>query len=819
MSLRDTLFTIDANDAVSSITEDSQLINDIVNANQGWFIDDTNEYTVEQTKLNLNVFLDNSIDAILADETLKRKVIETYELFFMNYKGEESGPGYYVNPDGETGFDNSKYIFQEDFDIRDLLIKRILYRIKYFSVDNFFHDNYEAFLSEHDRGILKNSERAELLVKAVMSEFDVIQQKIGEISLIYDIDKVPDNFLDYLAGQFGFKKNDYEINNLGYRTLIRNILDIYNVKGTNYSFDLFFKFFGFSVDIKEFYFDRRNFYKTGENIETSNNDLADFRFYSKTANPLYLNKNSLSATHELPELSKNTKYLVYEPDIDAPQDLIYFNFISGKYSSSIITILGWTHIDPSTGVSNPNKIWELTGHPYEKEEIKRIGWHLTDTVSKIGEDGTIHREIIDRKNNQTVQYYKYFKTNYISYSLKPFRKGLTKEDNDIIKKYIDFLVPAYILRNVDVRFEGNAEHAGGWNLKDNIERQFRSIKQYIGEFNSGMYKYIEFEGIKNLLVYDENGGVMVLGEETGTDTGNSQGYEYVFRTGSTLLPNGTTAIVDDEFSRRIFFIPSKMPSFKDLNHSFAISKRTTEVPGFLGYNLLGWYNFNTNIGPTENSTMRRNGDTLLRTDRTGLPDIIERKVSPQPIFWNKLEVINYGIEIPSEIGIPINLQPGSELSTFSSAKFGNGINPVSYTDHLLDTPLSTWSISFWHKFQTADSPGPNICSIAPTINDSGLIIANIPEYALYMFDASYGEASLAVANTSLTHIGITFKNSVLKLFINNTKVFQNSIAIPTMLLTGFILTDVFGPNSLIDNLKIYDDELPDFYHDFNVEGI
>jgi len=180
------------------------------------------------------------------------------------------------------------------FDFLDLnylndIIEQILYTFKYGTVKNFFRDNWFRFIPEFDKQLIDYNEQVKLLQNAFMSEFDYFSQVITEMHLINDIDRIPAKYLDYVGQLLGYERTANEkifLTDEFFRIFLKNLIDIYNRKGTNFVVELFFNFIGYEATIEEFWFDRR-FYDLNvlKNSNTGSSDNKEYLFYLTKSDP------------------------------------------------------------------------------------------------------------------------------------------------------------------------------------------------------------------------------------------------------------------------------------------------------------------------------------------------------------------------------------------------------------------------------------------------------------------------------------------------------------------------------------------------------
>lgn len=180
---------------------------------------------------------DTAIIDLYNDETLMQKIA--------------SKAGYPLyNPDG-TVFVSP----QEAIGARYLYVY-IVYLYKFASNDSFWRDRLLDFIPQYDQQVINDSEKLTLLFSAIGYEFDKIEQIISDMAKLNDVYEAPNEYLAYLAQILGYEKEDFQLGDTAFREIVKNIIEIYQIKGTNYSFKFFFKFLGFDYEVTEMFFDR-----------------------------------------------------------------------------------------------------------------------------------------------------------------------------------------------------------------------------------------------------------------------------------------------------------------------------------------------------------------------------------------------------------------------------------------------------------------------------------------------------------------------------------------------------------------------------------
>lgn len=333
----------------------------------------------------------------------------------------------------ELNTQNPPFLRKEISDIYNLyyiekdLYFQTIYTFKYATVKTFFRDNYRLFMPDFDYLQIQNDEKRKVFQEAFMREYDRFAYIIDEMYNIVDVDKVPDQYLNYLAQTVGYEREDSKLlYNASFRELIKNIIEIYGIKGTNYSFELFFNFLGFEATIKEFWFDKRfGDPNISVNPYTGSTDQNSHSFYLTTIKP----------TEYIPEGMRNS-YIVSNNKIKETLDCNEFDRLAGNGFYTYKQLIG----------------------------------------DEIGYPGTP---------------YTFFKTNVMEYSLLNIKTSetqdeeLSAEDLETIKRYADFLTPIFIKKNIIIKinpFEENAENI--LFLNDNDRPDPRSNNRYNNDLST-----------------------------------------------------------------------------------------------------------------------------------------------------------------------------------------------------------------------------------------------------------------------------------------------------------------------------------------------
>lgn len=342
-------------------------------------------------------------------------------------------------------------------DLTGEIYKQILYCYKYCCVSSFFQNNKATFMPESDFYELEQNGAGMAFYDAIMKEFDKLDSVINKCIEYTDYDKIPWDLLNYLTQLLGFEKstiNADEDMELKFRELAKNILDIYRIKGTSYSFQLLFNFLGFNIEIKEYYFDRRLYYTTNSagNSETSSSNNSDYEYYLTVHNPT---ENQLE--------NIGTSEVVLPSDITPQYSLHEFSELCREYGPE--AVLGYSPV-----------------------------YHVKDELGNILET-----------KEYTGKVYKYFKTNLVYYSVGLEKANLTEKQIIAVAKYLDFLTPSYIMRQIQLEtysekttegigFDGDGTKTpdiygnyNGFELLDSEDWESSYQKEFVKTNNGKMY--------------------------------------------------------------------------------------------------------------------------------------------------------------------------------------------------------------------------------------------------------------------------------------------------------------------------------------------
>lgn len=301
-------------------------------------------------------------------------------------------------------------------DLKAETYKQLVYTYKYCVVSSFFQNNRDKFIPETDLNEMEKNPAANAFYDAMMKEFDKLDVTINECLDFTDYDKIPYSKINYLTQLLGWEKKDMnadEDTEKQFRELAKNILDIYRIKGTNYSFELFFNFLGFNIEIKEYYFDRRMYYTNNSagNQETESSNNSEYEYYLTINNPVDNKLENIGISE-----------IVSPYDISEQYSLHEFNVLCKKYGPA--AVLGYSPVYP---------VYNSNGDLVEYKEY-------TDKV------------------------YKYFKTNVIYYIVGLDNANPTEKQLTAITKYLEFLTPSYVMRSIKVdTFSESSEEPIGFN--------------------------------------------------------------------------------------------------------------------------------------------------------------------------------------------------------------------------------------------------------------------------------------------------------------------------------------------------------------------
>lgn len=311
-------------------------------------------------------------------------------------------------------------------------LKKIFYVYKTSYVDSFFQNNWKKFMPEFDVELIENNEVMNSFLTAVMKEFDKLDNIISNVKNFKKYSEIPFEYINYLTQLLGFEQKTLMINSeqeVFFRTLAENILDVYSQRGTFAAFYLLFYFLGFELNITEYYFDRRYYYALEGNKETSEINRLSYKYY--------LTKNKPSDNIFTEDAFPITE-IVTDADYTEKLQLENFEELANEYG--IDCVLGFSEY-------------------YTPKTTKAINGNLVTKGKLTKYEGPV---------------YKYFKTNYVKISPGLVSNhGISKNSDEYktftqaqmytISSLLDFLVPEFWHRGAVlsiVQETSNSEAAG-----------------------------------------------------------------------------------------------------------------------------------------------------------------------------------------------------------------------------------------------------------------------------------------------------------------------------------------------------------------------
>ena len=300
-------------------------------------------------------------------------------------------------------------ILEKDFIKRDLY-SSILYTFKYSTIKKFFRENWNRFTPDFDVLNITKTDQLRVFQESLMTEFDRLADTIDEIYNIQDIDKVPSQYLDYVGQLIGYEREERELLvDASFRELIKNIIEIYRIKGSNFSFELFFGFLGFDVRIDELWFDKRYYDSgVGTNPYTLITDKSNFNFY------LGINK----PTENIPEGMENP-YTVREEDLVETLGFLEFEHYLNTGQYTLPQLLG-----EAPGYNG-------TPYTFFKTNIVEFGLTRLSSFQSEDEISLQLEEGLEETEEEE-------------------GGGLDERELRIIRLYTNFLIPIFISRRVSI---------------------------------------------------------------------------------------------------------------------------------------------------------------------------------------------------------------------------------------------------------------------------------------------------------------------------------------------------------------------------------
>jgi len=297
---------------------------------------------------------------------------------------------------------NIKYLLEiKVFDgntMPESLFLALMNAFKYGTIKTFFYDNRNLFLPPYDVENIENSKKNTIFIKSIMKEFDKFSDIIEEMKIAKDIDKTNPNNLNYLGELLGFQMLEENVlNEDKFRIILKNMVEIYQTKGSIYSYELFFNFLGFDIEITEFWFDRR-FYYSSNNPFTNISTQTSFLHYLTPYKPTDTVYNSAvynfdrTITVNANEITSIKSRFIFEDD-------------NNEYSTE--EILGL-----KSGYDEPFTYFKTNIVEYRIQKI------FNEVIIEIDEE----QIIIEGESS------------------------LTELENEIVNYYLDYITPIFILR-------------------------------------------------------------------------------------------------------------------------------------------------------------------------------------------------------------------------------------------------------------------------------------------------------------------------------------------------------------------------------------
>ena len=298
--------------------------------------------------------------------------------------------------------------FDSDVVLADDVLWEIFYCIKYCYTTSFFQNNWENFVPKYDFENMEDNPALDAFMDSIMKEFDKLDYILDSYKDFKDYQKIPYDYIVYLTQLLGVEPKDFMImkdQHEQYRCLAENIMDVYSVKGTASAFELLFNFLGYTLNIEEYFFDRRRYCSLSEaNEELITNDINSYKFYMTTKDPRH---------NLLAELGTNE--IVNDNDITDKHNIRDFDALVQKYG--LRCVLGY---DDEYVVENRSSDGEFL----YSTDIKKY-------------DGPV---------------FKYFRTNYIR--VRPYLKyasgNFSLDQLYQISAMLNFMIPEFITRETYV---------------------------------------------------------------------------------------------------------------------------------------------------------------------------------------------------------------------------------------------------------------------------------------------------------------------------------------------------------------------------------
>ena len=323
--------------------------------------------------------------------------------------------------------------FDGDTKLADDVLWEIFYCVKYCYTTSFFQNNWESFVPKYDFENIESNPALNAFLDSIMKEFDKLDYILDSYKDFKDYQKIPYDYIVYLTQLLGVEPKDFMImkdQQEKYRCLAENIMDVYSVRGTPASFELLFNFLGYTLNVEEYFFDRRRYCSLNDdNEEMVTNDVTSYKYYMTTKDPRH---------NLLTELGTNE--IVNDNDITEKHNIRDFDELVQKYG--LRCVLGY---DDEYVVENRSDDGELV---------------YTTDIKKY--DGPV---------------YKYFRTNYIRVkpSLKYSAGNFTLDQLYQISAILNFIIPEFITRETYVLVDigkSDDKFVLNWNRDEELDDFF-----------------------------------------------------------------------------------------------------------------------------------------------------------------------------------------------------------------------------------------------------------------------------------------------------------------------------------------------------------
>ena len=262
----------------------------------------------------------------------------------------------------------------------------ILKSVLYGSIKHFFFQNRDKYLPQYDWYLIYQNPKRKAIMEMLFREFDKLTNMADSLKYYQDADDIPLEFIIYLQEVTGFSMNTYNglFNEKQLRNLTKHLIEIWRVKGSIFSIELFFACMGINCDIQELWFDRRRYFDpNGYNNYTNVRNTLSFGYY----------------------LTPNTPHTV-----------------SYEYSTESVSYSDYT--DPHSSRFWDNRISQGT----EEER--------TETLRKLLGIDPSDEEIT----------YTFFKSNFLlfNFSYVNQSKVIYQQELNVFKELIAYMLPIYI---------------------------------------------------------------------------------------------------------------------------------------------------------------------------------------------------------------------------------------------------------------------------------------------------------------------------------------------------------------------------------------